>query len=113
MTLSDAEFRDEFKPLQVPASYSLDDDFEEKVLFALAQLGEATSEQVFEKLQDLEPGIGEGTLLEAINQYLTGQFNKGLLNGRKIEGVITFNLSKITQANEGSVNPDLLAPGVD
>ena len=113
MTLSDEQFREEFKPLQVPALYSSDDELEDKILYALAQLGEATSRQVLKKLQELEPGIMEDELYEAINEYLTGQFNKGLVNGGKKDEVIIFNLSKITHANEGSVDPDLLAPGVD
>ena len=113
MTLSDEQFREEFKPLQIPAVYSTEDEFTDKVLYALAQLGEATSHEVLAKLEELEPGIRNDLLFEKINEYLTGQFNKGLLNGGKKEGLVTFNLSKITQANEGSVDPDLLAPGVD
>lgn len=40
---SDEQFREEFKPLQIAATYSQDAKPEDKILFALAQLGEASS----------------------------------------------------------------------
>ena len=113
MTLTDEQFREEFKPLQIPAAYSPDAKPEDKILYALAQLGEATSAEVTDKLEELGAGAKDDHLIEYTDEFLTQAFKKGLLNGGKKNGILTYNLSKVTHANEGTVDPDLLAPGVD
>ena len=113
MTLTDEQFRDEFKPLHVPASYDEAAGQENKVLFALALLGEGSAEEVLDKLEELEPGIRNEQFAETTKAYLQQQFDKGLLNGGERSGRTCYNLDKVTRANEGSVDPDLLAPGLD
>lgn len=113
MALTDEQFREEFKPLRIPATFSSEDELDHKILYALGQLGEATLGQVYAKIVALQPGIVNEALFENIEKYLKEQFNKGLVNGVKKEGLLVFNLNKIIHANEGSVDPDLLAPGVD
>ena len=113
MILSDEEFREEFKPLQIPPAYPISGTIEEKILFALAEAGEATSAEVCENLIRHEQDLEKNDLSEVVDNYLTQQFAKGLLNGGERKGEKVFNLNKITHANEGSVDPDLLAPGVD
>jgi hypothetical protein len=110
MPLSDKDFREEFKPLQIPAAYSEAASWQDKVLFALAQLGEATSDEVSETLGELDPNIKNKELAEQTNQILRGLFDKGLLNGGEQKGCMYYNLSKITHANEGEVDPGLLEP---
>jgi hypothetical protein len=113
MPLSDKQFREEFKPLQVPASYSAADSQQDRTIFALAALGEATAAEVTQKIEELEPGISTNMLAEQTSELLTGLFNKGLLNGGKKDDQMYFNLNKITQANTGDVDPELLEPGID
>lgn len=110
MALSDKEFREEFKPLQIPAAYKEAGSRQDKILFVLAQLGEATSAEVFQKLGEMEPGIKHEQSDEEINEVLSGLFDKGLLNGGEQRGQMYYNLSKITQANKGTVDPELLEP---
>lgn len=113
MTLSDEQFREEFKPLQIPAAFSAEDSQENKILYALALLEEATATEVADKLEELQPGIKNEQLIESTSEYLEQKFRKGLLNGGKKDGKMFYNLSKVTKANDGSVDPELLLPGVD
>lgn len=113
MSQSDEDFREEYKPLQIPAAYHTGDTQENKILYALAQLGEGNSEEVISKLEELEPGIGDEQLTAITPQVLKHLYEKGLLNGVDIQGEMRYNLSKITHPNDGSVDPELLAPGLD
>jgi hypothetical protein len=113
MELSDEDFREEYKPLHIPAAYHPDDTQENKVIYALAQLGEATANEVIDKLEELETGIKNQQLIAFTNKVLTDLYDKGLLKGEEIQGEMHYNLSKITHANDGDVDPDLLAPGLD
>jgi len=113
MALTDEEFREEFKPLQVPPAYSEAESLEEKILFALAEAGEANASEVCDRLTVLDPDLRKEDLGEKVKSYLLRQFDKGLLNGGKKEGLMYFNLAKITHSNKGKVDPDLLAPGLD
>jgi DNA-binding transcriptional ArsR family regulator len=112
MTLSDQDFREEFKPIQIPASYDINDSLKNRIIFALAALGEANGDEVFEKIRQYEPEIKELTL-KFIKQYLFTLYEKGLLKGRKEGSSIRYNLSKITDPNKGYIDPELLSPGLD
>ena len=113
MALSDQQFREEFKPLQIPPTYPENGSLEDKILFALAACGEAGGTEVSDKLVELEPGLEGEDLSEKVNEYLGKQFDKGLLNGGTRQGEQYYNLNKIIHANKGTVDPDLLAPGLD
>ena len=82
MTLTDQDFREEFKPIQIPASYDISDTLESRAIFALANLGEANGDEVFEKMKELDPGIKEVTI-KFVKQYLFTLYEKGLLKGTK------------------------------
>lgn len=110
MTLSDQEFREAFKPLQIPADYHSAESQQDKILFALAQLGEGTSRDVTNKLAELDSSITNDQLLEETDNVLSSLYQKGLLNGGEKEGGTFYNLSKITQANKGTIDPQLLEP---
>lgn len=113
MALTDEEFREAYKPLQVPGAYHPDDTQENKVLYALAQLDEGSAADVISKLDELENGIVDDQLKAITKEILTGLYDKGLLSGNEKDGVMYYNLHKITHANDGAVDPDLLAPGLD
>lgn len=112
MTLSDQDFREEFKPVYIPASYDVGDTLENRVIFALASLEQGSAEEVFTKLKEFEPGI-QNVTLKFIKRHLYNLYDKGLLKGNKDNGELIYNLSKMTNSNKGYVNPDLLAPGLD
>jgi hypothetical protein len=105
MTLSDQEFHNEYKPLQIPSGYFPDDTQENKIIYALAELGEGTTAEVTSKLEELEIGNEHADFAVITNNVLTHLYDKGLLNGRDKDGEIHYNLSKITQANDGKVDP--------
>jgi hypothetical protein len=113
MALSDEEFREEYKPLHIPAAYHPDDTQENKIIYALAQLGEGTATGVIAKLEELEPGIKDDQLTAITKQVLSNLYDKGLLKGEEVNGDMHYDLSKITHANDGEVDPELLAPGLD
>ena len=113
MTQTDDSFRDEYKPLHIPAHYNFNDAEQERVLFALAQIGSGTIIDVANELTILEPGTAIDEFIIAATTVLTSLHQKGLLKGIGTGNDIRYNLSKITEANDGAVNPDKLAPGLD
>ena len=113
MSLTDEEFREEYKPLHVPGHFDQADTQENKIVFALAHIGEGTVTDVINELERLEPGITDEQLKAITKQVLTHLYDKGMLKGSDQYGHMYYSLSKITHANDGAVDPDLLAPGLD
>jgi isopentenyl diphosphate isomerase/L-lactate dehydrogenase-like FMN-dependent dehydrogenase len=113
MTLTDEEFREAYKPLEIPANYEPADTRQNKILFALAMLGSGTTSDVIAELEKLEPGIVNDQLSAITKTVLTDLFDKGLLNGNDYHGTMHYNLSKITQANDGAVEPRFRGHGRD
>lgn len=113
MIQSDEDFREEFKPLHVPAHFLEEDTQENKIIYALAQAGEGSAAQVIAKLVELQPGIKDEQLVAITKQVLLHLYDKGMIRGREINGEMHYDLAKITRENDGEVNPDLLAPGLD
>jgi hypothetical protein len=111
--MTDEEFRSEFKPLQVPPAYERAQSVTDKVVFALADIGEGTAEAVVRHIEWLDPDADHKMVIAKTHEVLTVLFQKGLLGGREDNGDLIFNLHKITEANDGATNPDLLAPGLD
>ncbi len=113
--MTDKEFREEYKPLQVPAHFEADATVEEQTLYALAQLGTATADEVVIKIKELQADENdEKDVIAGAHHALTQWHTKGLLTSNVDEkGDLHYSLQKITEANDGHVNPDLLAPGLD
>lgn len=112
--MTDKEFREEYKPLQVPAHFDAAASTHDQVLYALAQLDNATADEVAAKLKELHNNEGGKELVGQVHSLLTEWHNKGLIASNTEEnGDLRYNLHKITEANDGHVNPDLLAPGLD
>jgi hypothetical protein len=113
MTMTDEEFREEYKPLQVPAHFEVADTQQNKMIFALAQIGEGTADEVIAELEKLESAaLGEQNRL-FVKTTLASLYDHGHLTGSETAGQVHYNLSKITRANDGAADPDLLAPGLD
>src|SRR5665213_3511090 len=106
MKLTDEEFRAEYKPLYIPAHYQEADTQENKVVYALARVGEGTVTDVMEKLEELEPNIGSEQFAALAKQVLGRLYDKGLIKGEDRQGQMCYNLGKITEANKGAVNPN-------
>lgn len=113
MALTDDQFREAFKPLPVPAHFDPDDTKENKVIFALAELGRASAGQVNAHLRELQPDLIEADTMITADHILRSLFERGLVKGREENGELMYDLSKITRANDGEVDPELLAPGLD
>jgi hypothetical protein len=111
--MTDEEFREQHKPLQVAASYQEAQTVSDKIIFALADIGEGTSEDVIRHLEQLDPEADHKNMIAETHRVLTELYEGGRVTGHEENGDLVYNLHKITQANDGSVNPDLLAPGLD
>ncbi|PWK78719.1 hypothetical protein LX99_01167 [Mucilaginibacter oryzae] len=104
MALTDDEFREEYKPLYIPAHFEIRDTQQNKIVFALAQLGEGSAEDVIKKLETLQPGLTNEQLKAITKTVLADLYDKGLLKGEEHGGQMRYNLSKITEANAGSTD---------
>src|ERR1700761_3561751 len=103
--MTDEQFREQYRPLRVPAAYNNHLAMRDKVIFALADLGEGTAVQVSRRLGELEGEAAPKTLAAAAQQILAELYRKGFLAGNEEEGSLVYNLHKITQANGGSTDP--------
>ena len=104
--MTDEQFRNEYKPIHIPAHYKDAVTEQDRVIFALAQISEGTAEDVNKELEKNSAGIESAVILKLL-------FDTGHIKGSIINGDMHYNLSKITHANDGEVDPDLLAPGLD
>jgi len=112
--MTDKEFREEYKPLQVPAHFEAEASVHDQTLYALGQLGSATADEVCAKLKELHNNEAGKELVGEVHSLLTEWHSKGLVASTTAEnGDLHYGLQKITEANDGHVNPDLLAPGLD
>lgn len=111
--MTDEQFRETHQPLQVPSSFEITGSLADKVLFALADLDTASAEEIIKHLEKLEPKAEQKPMIAAVRSLLTDWYEQGRLAATDHEGTLTFNLHKITEANDGAVDPDKLAPGLD
>ena len=111
--MNDKEFREHYKPMQVPARFDSKAPLQQQVLFALAHLGRGTADDVIKELSALRCVDVKITESDKIGSMLNEWFDEGLLTG-SVEGDGTcYSLEKITHANDGSIDPKKLAPGLD
>src|ERR1700744_2328851 len=103
MALTDDEFQEEYKPLHVPAHYQAADTLQNKMIFALAEIGEGTADDVIQELERREPGITEKRNRIFVKTNLQMLYENGHLTGAEQGGVTYYNLNKITRENRGSV----------
>jgi hypothetical protein len=113
MSMTDDNFRKAFKPLHIPAHYPDAVNNQDKVVYALAQLGEGTADTVTKKLLESDAALNTEGLSEMVTTMLKDLYRLGLIRGLERYGQMHYDLSKITQANEGGIDPHLLSPGLD
>ncbi len=110
--MNDEEFRELHQPLHVPAHYDANAPLKENLAFALADLGEGTADEVMAHLQQLSGGQS-AIEREHACELLDLWYKNGMVTVNEEVQPKRYNLHKITQANSGSVNPKLTAPGLD
>jgi hypothetical protein len=104
--LSDDAFNEEFKPLHIPSAYQAGDSWKDKVVFALAELGAGTADDVAAGLLKYDGGLDNAEVKEQAIAILTTLFNKGLIKGSQLHHGMLYNLSKILIQNSGSTHPE-------
>jgi hypothetical protein len=104
--LSDDAFNQEFKPLHIPSAYQAGDSWKDKVVFALAELGAGTAEDVAAELLKYDNGLDATEVKAQTTGILTTLFNKGLIKGSQLHHGMLYNLSKILIQNSGSTHPE-------
>jgi hypothetical protein len=113
MHLSDDDFREAYKPLHVPAHYDPDASQEEQVIYALGQVGEGSAKDVGIAISKIDGSVQPETFSRIAAVILKRLFDTGHIKGEEKDGIMRYNLSKITTPNDGRVEPDLPAPGLD
>jgi hypothetical protein len=96
MSYSDEKFREEFKPLHVPSYFNPADSKQDQIVFALAQIGVGSAEDIILELSKYHSSIDPLPYLQVL-------FHKGLIKGELSSGIMHYNLGKITNPNDGKV----------
>ncbi|MEO6151054.1 MAG: hypothetical protein ABIN95_06130 [Mucilaginibacter sp.] len=104
MNPDDEAFKEEFKPLHVPHEYDVTANWQDRVIFALADLNNGTIEEVAAKLQELDPGISAEDAKTHTEQVLPGLYDKGLLKAVDEGEHLRYNLSKILDPHSGKTD---------
>ncbi|MDN5289552.1 MAG: hypothetical protein JWR38_5826 [Mucilaginibacter sp.] len=104
MNSPDQDFLNEYKPLHVPHEYQENACTQDNVIYALAQLKEATTNEVATKLSLLAPEITLFTHQKNAEEVLNYLFNKGLIKAINKNGELNYNLSKIEIPNSGKAD---------
>lgn len=102
------DFKEAHKPIHVPAHFNEYDNIENKIIYVLGQLEEASATEIGLKLAELENSDDVSHYQHAASKHLSYLFKEGLIKGIDYEDDIRFNLSKIERPNSGKINPDLL-----
>lgn len=111
--MNDQQFREEHKPLHVPAHFDSNAALREQLAFALADIGEGNADEIVAHLLELHQKESDEALINEAKALLAQWDKNGLVTVNTDNDETRYNLHKITQANSGSVNPRLLAPGLD
>lgn len=93
-----------FEPLHVPYRYNEQDTPEQKVIYALGQLGEANPEEITARLR--KANSQEVLTEHEAEAILKNYFDQGLIKGDDEHGGFRYNLSKILKPNSGRTNVD-------
>jgi hypothetical protein len=101
-------FKEAHKPIHVPAHFDENDWLENKIIYVLGQLEEASANEIGFKLAELENSDDVSQFQNAATKHLAYLYKEGLVKGIEGEEELRFNLSKIERPNSGKINPDLL-----
>jgi hypothetical protein len=101
--MDDTEFKDQYKPIPVPARFTDANRLQDQVIFALAENGQGTADEITKTLESLIPDAPNKEVIANVHHVLSGLYEKGLIAGRESNGNLIYSLQKITQANSGKV----------
>jgi hypothetical protein len=104
MNSPDQDFLNEYKPLHVPHEYEHNACTQDNVIYALAQLKEATATEVAVKLSSFAPETDLPIHQKNAEDVLNYLFNKGLIKAINKNGELNYNLSKIEIPNSGKAD---------
>ena len=102
MNPDNTAFNEEFKPLHVPHKYEPSLNWQDKVVYALADLNNGTIDEVATKLRDLDPEARD--ILQHTQQILIGLYDKGLIKAVEDGEHLRYNLSKILDPHTGKTD---------
>lgn len=105
LTLGYYFMTDKIKPLHVPGNFDANASFQDRVVFTLAYLGSAGTEEITAGLISRDAKHKDEYSSEKVSALLDQLYDAGLINGEKEGQKVTYNLSKITRPNTGKVNP--------
>lgn len=91
------------RPLQVPAKHDPKASLDDRVVFALADIGRGTAKHVAERLAELKDADAD---IDAVESILERLFDKGLVNGTENRNGRVYDLAKVTRPHRGHVDPD-------
>ena len=111
--MTDEEFRKQHQPLHVATHIEDTDTITDQVVFALADLGEGSPDAIARHLEELMPNTNAKVLIAETHRILSELQEQGRIAATDKDGTFIYNLHKVTEANDGAVSPDLLAPGLD
>ena len=104
MDSPDQSFIQAFGPIHVPHRYEDSASVQDNVVYALAQLEQATAKQVAKKLTELNPKIEYAIHLQQAEDILSNLFATGRIKGDDNETSRQYNLSKILTQNSGKAD---------
>jgi predicted transcriptional regulator len=89
-------------PIHVPYKYNEQDTTEQKVIFALGQIGEGTAAEVVTKLKQVNPN--EEVAETEATAILKDLYDQGLIKAENNQSQLSYNLSKIVKPNAGKTD---------
>ena len=92
------------EPIHVPYKYNEQDEPEQKVIFALGQLGEGTANEIITKLKQINSA--EEITANKAEEILKEYYDQGLIKAEDHQGKKSYNLSKIIKPNAGRTDLD-------
>lgn len=96
MKYSNENSRQRYPTLNVPAHFDPAGSSQDQVVFALAQIGAGSAEEVIRELTKHQSSVDPVPYLKVL-------FDKGLILGTKAQGTMRYGLAKITRTGNDSL----------
>jgi len=80
--------------LQIPSDFKEAKNIQDRVLFALAKIGEGTADKISRELEALAPEMPDKQVIAGVHKVLTDLHTNGLIAAREKEGTLIFSLNK-------------------
>ncbi|TSJ41034.1 hypothetical protein FO440_14975 [Mucilaginibacter corticis] len=80
--------------IAIPSDFKEAKTIQERVLFALARLGEGTADKISRELEALAPEIPDKEVIAGVHKVLTDLHTQGRIGASEKEGTLIFSLNK-------------------